>query len=134
MLNAAGRILVVAIALLMAVATSGCVAFRIGLEWMTVTQRGQDPFTGAIDTVFQFLMAIFALQSLAFIPLLAALGVVITGEVARIRSVLFYVGGGGLAAAAIPLLIKGSALNWQIFATAGFAGGAVYWLIAGRRA
>ena len=52
--------------------------------------------------------------------------------------------GGGLALAAVPLVARygqgGSAmpdpdqLVWQVFATAGFAGGFVYWLLAGRNA
>ena len=64
--------------------------------------------------------------------------------VARIRSLIYYVVGGGLALAAVPLLARygqgGTAmpdpdqLVWQVFATAGFAGGFVYWLLAGRNA
>ena len=68
---------------------------------------------------------------------------VIVGEVARIRSWLYYMIGGGLALAAIPLLARinssgvgtlSDATVWQVFATAGFAGGLVYWIIAGRNA
>ena len=68
---------------------------------------------------------------------------VIVGEIARIRSLVYYVAGGGVALAAIPLLARSasgapsprpSTLVWQVFATAGFAGGFVYWLIAGRNA
>jgi hypothetical protein len=68
---------------------------------------------------------------------------VIVGEVARIRLWLYYVIGGGLALAAIPLLARinasgvgtlSEATVWQVFATAGFAGGLVYWIIAGRNA
>ena len=134
MLSALGRIIVVAFALFAAAAAAIVIAFRIGLEWMTVANHGRDPVLGVLDALFQFVMAVLALHSLMAVPLLIVLGVVVTGEVARIRSALFYVAGGGGAAAAIPLLIKETALNWPVFATAGFVGGAVYWLLAGRRA
>ncbi|MCK9911764.1 hypothetical protein MXD81_21595, partial [Microbacteriaceae bacterium K1510] len=73
----------------------------------------------------------------ASITVIPALLMVIVGEIARIRSIIYYVAGGGLALAAIPLLARygqdGSvsapeAIVWQVFATAGFAGGFVYWL------
>jgi hypothetical protein len=75
--------------------------------------------------------------------ILPAIGVIVIGEVARIRSWLYYVIGGGLALAAIPLLARinssgvgtlSEATVWQVFATAGFAGGLVYWIVAGRNA
>ena len=134
MLSALGRIIVVAFALFAAAAAAIVIAFRIGLEWMTVANHGRDPVLGVLDAIFQFVLAVLALHSLMAVPLLIVLGVVVTGEVARIRSALFYVAGGGGAAAAIPLLIKETALNWPVFATAGFVCGAVYWLLAGRRA
>jgi hypothetical protein len=75
--------------------------------------------------------------------LVPALLVVIVGEAARIRSAVYYVVGGGAALAVVPLLLRigqpGSAMElsstvWQVLATAGFAGGFVYWLLAGRTA
>ena len=72
-----------------------------------------------------------------------ALLLVIIGEVARIRGALYYVIGGGAALAVVPLLarlgqparvLELSPVVWQVLATAGFAGGFVYWLLAGRRA
>lgn len=66
----------------------------------------------------------------------------VTGEVLRLRSWIYYVLSGGAALAAIPLL-AGASLDdptipageyMTIFATAGFAGGFVYWLLAGARA
>jgi hypothetical protein len=68
---------------------------------------------------------------------------VIVGEVARFRSALYYVVGGGLSIALVPLLVRLadpaqvlglSSTVWQVLATAGFAGGFVYWLLAGRNA
>ena len=67
----------------------------------------------------------------------------IVGEVARIRGALYYVVGGGIALAVVPCLtrigkpvgvLELSPVVWQVLATAGFAGGFVYWLLAGRNA
>jgi len=65
------------------------------------------------------------------------------GEVLRLRSCLYYVLAGGASLAAVPLL-AGLQTNgapdipaseyMTIFATAGFAGGFIYWLLAGARA
>ena len=68
---------------------------------------------------------------------------VIIGEIARIRGALYYVLGGGATLAIVPWLARinqpvaamdVSHLVWQVLATAGFAGGFAYWLLAGRRA
>ena len=71
-----------------------------------------------------------------------ALLAVIVGEVARIRSALYWVPAGGLAIAAAPFLLRlsspattgalPSTALLQLLATAGFAAGLVYWLLAGR--
>jgi len=94
-----------------------------------------------VETVFAVMDQ--GLMLAASITLIPALLIVVVGEVARIRSFAYYVVGGGIALAAIPLLARygqggtidaPEALVWQVFATAGFAGGFVYWLIAGRNA
>ena len=83
------------------------------------------------------------LALLAGLSILPALLVIFVGEIARIRSAVFYVAGGGAALAAVPLLARVQQSGtlvlpehavWQVFATAGFVGGFVYWLIAGRNA
>ncbi len=85
----------------------------------------------------------FAVQIAPALTLLPALAVVILGEVMKIRSMLYYVAAGGLAAALMPLILQQtgdaaafapSAQYLTIMATAGFAAGFVYWLIAGRNA
>ncbi len=119
------------------------VLLTLGLERLTVAARGG----GDIDPerAASLLAAALTLgRDLMSFPaaLLPAVAVLIVGEVARIRSPLFYIGSGGLVLAAWPLLLRsgaitgGSALlgGWQVLATAGFAGGLVYWLIAGRKA
>jgi len=138
MFGAAGRLIAVVFGFVMAVCVSALVAFRLGIERVTGALHGdEDPF----GTVLGWL-ARGAHLSL-YVTLLLAILVVIAGEVARIRTALFYIVGGGIAVAAAPVLIEVQrsgvgqglpAFIWQVFATAGFVGGGVYWLIAGRRA
>ena len=89
---------------------------------------------GAISFVFSLYPAL---------SILPALLVAVIGEIGHIRSWLYYVLASGAAALSIPLLYvligeAGAEMPSQsflaIFATAGFGGGLLYWLIAGRRA
>ena len=138
MFSALGRILIVVLAFIIAGLVSAAIAVQLGLERMTHTLHADaDP----VHTVFTWLR--HALHLSFAMTLLLALAVIIIGEVARIRSALFYIAGGGLAVAAAPLFMEvqraGGTANlpaflWQVFATAGFAGGGIYWLLAGRRA
>jgi len=88
-------------------------------------------------------LAALAMRLASIYTLVPALLLVIVGEVARIRSALYYVIGGGIALAIVPMLtrvnqpmtvLELSPVVWQVLATAGFAGGFVYWLLAGRNA
>jgi hypothetical protein len=137
-----GRMIVIPLALLIAAAATVFVLITLGLERITGLLHQQavaddDMVQAMFDLMNQGLVLT---TGLTIIP---ALLVVFIGEVARIRSVLYYVAGGGLALAAVPLLarmgqVSGSVpadqIVWQVFATAGFAGGFVYWLLAGRNA
>lgn len=135
-----GRIIVVPLAFLLAGLASIAVLLSLGSERLTHAMHGRDE-AAMLDAVFEFLrQGMLLLGAATIIP---AVLVVIVGEVARIRSWLYYVLGGGAAMAAIPLIARlgdrtaeaaSSPLLWQVFATAGFAGGFVYWLLAGRRA
>jgi hypothetical protein len=67
----------------------------------------------------------------------------IAGEVLRLRSWMYYVLAGGAALAVIPALAAPDSADlpkvlaspyMTIFAASGFAGGFIYWLIAGRSA
>ncbi len=148
MLSAVGRVIVVVFAVMASAGVAIIIAFRLGLEHVTNQLRGDD--TGMI-TVVGWLWQ--GLNMPLFLTLVMALGVIVVGEVAKIRSALFYIAGGGLALAAAPVLsllqnaagsINSGAGDWpnqisqglpsQVFATSGFAAGAVYWLIAGRKA
>jgi hypothetical protein len=137
-----GRILIVIpFALLLAAAAVLFVLVTLGLERITAFLHVNPIGDEDVETIFAMLNhGVVLLASLTIIPTLL---IVIVGEIARIRSLAYYVVGGGIALAAIPLLARmgqggavasPEALVWQVFATAGFAGGFVYWLIAGRNA
>jgi hypothetical protein len=139
-----GRMIIVPIAFLIAAVAALFVLFSLGLENLTqaVYARGsdRDPEVLFFDILGLWGQGIILLSALTLLP---ALFVIVLGEVVRIRSWLYYVLGGGLALVAIPLLASYShspdfvlpaSTVWQSFATAGFAGGFIYWLIAGRRA
>ena len=138
MLSAAGRLIAVTFAFLAAMIVTAIVVFQISIERATgALHNDADPFSTALEWLRH------ALHLSLFMTLSLAILVVIIGEVARIRQALFYIAGGGLAVAAAPLLIEVQragtmtglpAFLWQVFATAGFIGGAVYWLLAGRKA
>jgi predicted outer membrane lipoprotein len=138
--RAMGRLILVPLAFLFATLTAAFVLVTLGLERVTVMLHGRgaepDSLAALIDL---FAEGVLLASALTIIP---ALVVVLVGEIARIRSLLYYLVGGGAALLAVPLLARlgeassgfaGTAL-WQVFATAGFAAGLVYWLIAGRTA
>lgn len=138
-LKTIGRLIWIPIAFLLAAAAAMFVLVTLGLETATHAMHNLDELdtaNAAFDAVWQgWIIASGA-------TLVPALLVVIVGEVARIRSWLYYLIGGGVALIVIPLLARVDAGNmtyalpgmWHVFATAGFAGGFVYWLLAGRNA
>lgn len=139
--QAIGRLIVVPISFFIAAAMSLFVAVTLGLEKLTHAMHGREGGVETVEAYGNLLLQGWTL--LAGVSILPALAVVIVGEVARIRSWLYYMIGGGGALAVIPLLAHmGSTADgslppaalWQVLATAGFAGGLVYWLLAGRRA
>lgn len=142
-LSTIGRLIWVAITFVLSGLAAGFVLVTLGLERVTQAFHDRAWSTGSIDDWFKLLdQTTILLSSLTVIP---ALIVVIVGEIARIRSSLYYIIGGGLALALVPVLARfgqagvitdtlPAAPVWQVFATAGFLGGWVYWLLAGRRA
>ena len=73
------------------------------------------------------------------LTILPAFIVALLGEIGQIRSSLYYIVAGGLSLVALPVLASPAGTPFDshfmaIFATAGFAGGALYWLLAGRKA
>jgi hypothetical protein len=135
-----GRLIMVPLAFLLAMLAASAVLLSLGLERVTVAMTSNDG-EEVVGTVFGVLKYGWILSS--GITLLPACLIILAGEIARVRSVLYYVVGGGIALVAIPLMARlgpqaggngASIFSWQVFATAGFVGGLVYWLIAGRRA
>jgi hypothetical protein len=138
--RALGRLILVPLGLLMGLLTAAAVLVSLGLERTTHT-LARRPFTeDSIELLFRIGESILGLAGVA--TLVPALIVVVVGEVARIRSALFYIAGGGVAFAILPLLAASGPRGpgpvdgalWTVLATAGFAGGLVYWLIADRKA
>jgi hypothetical protein len=136
------RIIVVPVAFVISGLVAGLVLVTLGLERVTHAFHGQAmDEADSVFAIFDFVgQGVILASSLTIIP---ALIIVLIGEVARIRSSLYYIVGGGAALAAVPLLtqfgqsaafVLPSPAVWQVFATAGFAGGFIYWLLAGRRA
>ncbi len=136
-----GRLVLIPVAFLLSGLVAALVLVTLGLERITQATQGRwqdgDSIGGFYELITQ---GHLLLSGLTLVP---ALAVVIIGEVARIRSSLYYILGGGLALVAIPLIARygetstltlPATVVWQVFATAGFAGGWVYWLLAGRNA
>lgn len=139
--RALGRLILIPLGLALAISAAFAVAFSLGLEKITQSMHGSPEGLETIDAYVG--MAFDALTLLGGLTIVPALLVVVIGEVARIRSWLYYVVGGGLALGTLPLIARmggadaatpAPAALWQVLATAGFAGGFVYWLVAGRRA
>lgn len=136
-----GRLILIPIAFILGAVAAVAVAVTLGLEKITHAMHGTPEGIETIDAYTSLLFKGWDL--LAGLSILPALTVVIIGEVAKIRSWLYYMIGGGFALASVPLLARFGDLSaatappaalWQVLATAGFAGGLVYWLVAGRRA
>ena len=144
-----GRLIWIPIAFVLALMAAAAMLLTLGQErlirWVHNRPGGGDgdDVLGMIELAREGLNFVFSIASGA--TLLPALMLVIVGEVARIRSGLYYILGGGAALAAIPFLARWSqgsggqlaappTVVWQVFATAGFTAGLVYWLLAGRRA
>ncbi len=140
MLRAVGRILVVPLAVVLAIAAALFVLVSVGQERVVTGLSGRRPSDIGLGDAFDLLKLVRGLFSLQTI--LPGLLLIIVGEVARIRSAMYYVLGGGAALAAVPLLARASQggiletspVVWQVFATAGFTAGFIYWLVAGRNA
>jgi hypothetical protein len=138
------RMLWVVTAFLVAAAVALAVLFVLGAMWTGDELRAAAPNDPLLrDGAPIFGMVLFAGTVGPALNALLALIAVVAGEVLRIRSWMYYVLAGGASLAAIPILAapQGADLTailasqyMTIFAAAGFAGGFVYWLLAGARA
>lgn len=136
------RMIVVPFSFLIAALFTAFVLVTLGMERATQAVYGKnldetDSFFAIIDLVGQGVVLASG------VTLLPAIAVVLIGEISRIRSAVYYILGGGAALVSVPLLVRfgqsgdmvlPNPVVWQVFATAGFAGGFIYWLMAGRRA
>ena len=135
-----GRMIIVPVAFVFAAVVAIFVLITLGSERFVRATTGNTGFEG-FEALFDLISNVMVLAS--GLTILPALALVIIGEVARVRSGLYYVLGGGAALVAMPLLARfgqqttaatDATVVWQVFATAGFAAGFIYWLLAGRRA
>ena len=140
--HALGRLILIPLGLIMAVLAAAAVLVTLGLEVTTHTLSASPDTPAQLEVLLD--MGFGVLSIAAASSILPALLLAIVGEIARIRSALYYVVAGGIALALLPF-ITGFGTNdasiaamptraWTVLATAGFTGGFVYWLIAGRRA
>jgi len=139
------RGIVVVVAFCVAAGVALAVLLALGSMWVGDELRAaapNDPLFrhGGAAAFGVVLFTGFVAPALTAIPAFIA---VVVGEVLRLRSWAYYVLAGGASLAAIPLLAGASANGaaeipageyMTIFATAGFAGGFIYWLMAGARA
>jgi hypothetical protein len=143
------RIIAVLFAFALATVTALVVLFAIGADWAAreLAAHSTQPATPNSPPEEFFLHGIgffaFFATVAPTLSLLPGLVAAIVGEVAKIRSALYYILAGGLALIVMPLAFilqnapetaKPSVQYLSIYATAGFAAGLVYWLVAGRKA
>jgi hypothetical protein len=136
-----GRLVVVPLALMFAALAALFMLVTIGQE-RVVAALGGEPIEANVVLAGLEIALRIGVVALSVQTLLPVILLIVAGEIAHIRGPLYYVVGGGIALGLIPLLAgigRGPASPalaglWTVFATAGFAGGFVYWLFAGRRA
>lgn len=139
------RCIVVVVAFCVAAGMALAVLFALGAMWVGDELRAaapDDPFlrNGGAAAFGVLLFTGFVAPALTALPAVFA---VIIGEVLRLRSWVYYVLAGGASLVAVPILAGASSNGapalpaseyMTIFAAAGFAGGFIYWLLAGARA
>jgi hypothetical protein len=144
-LNTILRGIWVILAFCLAASVALAVLFALGAIWVGDELRAAAPpdsmlHHGAAPVFGVLLFTGTVAPALTSLPGLIA---VVAGEVLRLRSWTYYVLGGGAALAAVPLLAStessdfaavASSQYMAIFLAAGFSGGFVYWLLAGRSA
>jgi hypothetical protein len=139
------RMLWVVVAFFIAAGVALAVLFALGAIWAGDELRAaapDDPMLrhGGARAIGAVLFAGTVAPALDALPGLVA---VVAGEVLKLRSWMYYVLAGGASLASIPILAAPQSADppaiiashyMTVFAAAGFAGGFVYWLLAGARA
>jgi hypothetical protein len=134
-----------AIVFVFAVTVALGVLFMLGAAWVGDELRAAAPHDPMLrhGAASVFGMVLFVGTVTPALTVLPAAIAAIVGEALRIRSWMYYLLAGGAAMAAIPLLASPrsdqlppipTGQYMTIFAAAGFVGGFVYWLLAGRNA
>jgi hypothetical protein len=145
-LSTVGRMIWVPVAFILSAAATAFFLIYIAQERLFQAMAGRGPDSATLGGIIDLARQGQLLMS--GMTILPAVLLIVVGEVSRIRSMLYYVAGGGLALAAVPMLARYGqvmpgapmsslvppALVWQVFATSGFLGGWMYWMLAGRRA
>jgi hypothetical protein len=142
-LNTVLRGIWVILAFGLAVFAALAVLFALGAIWVGDELRAAAPHDPMLHhgAAPIFGMVLFAGTVTPALTSLPALMAVVAGEVLKVRSWMYYVLAGGVSL--VPLLVSArdsglpavaSSQYMAIFLTAGFAGGFVYWLLAGRNA
>ena len=138
MLRALGRIILLPIAFVLAAAATLFVIFSLGQERVVQAMSGRGPDEvpiGAVST-----SSAWRCGSPPCTPWCRRCCWSSSARRRASASALYYIVGGGVALAVVPLLtrlgqpasvLELSPVVWQVLATAGFAGGFVYWLLAG---
>jgi ABC-type uncharacterized transport system permease subunit len=139
--KAIGRLLTVAVAFVLALLAGGITLVLVGGRWAADEISAG---AGGGRAVYDLLGPVeFAFEVAPALTLLPPILVVAVGEALRIRSALYYIGASGAAAAG--MLLASAPYQGEtplffhsqyaaILATAGFAAGLVYWVVAGRDA
>jgi hypothetical protein len=140
--RALGRLIVVPLGLLMGVITAAAILVTLGLELTTHTLSASPDDAARLEVLLD--MGFGFLWIAAASSILPALLLAVIGEIAHIRSALYYIVAGGISVALFPFVFGLGAPDasiaaiptraWAVLATAGFAAGFVYWIVAGRRA
>jgi len=141
---AVNRIILVFLGFVLAAIAGTVTLLFVGSRWAAQEMASQmpdnpDEMSRLINEALGMIAFIFTVAPV--LTLAPAVIAIVVGELARIRSLLYYVLAGGAAAAVMPLIAARpeaeaatyNAPYFSIMATAGFAAGLVYWLMAGRR-
>lgn len=140
------RVVGIAIAFIVSLLAGAATLFFMGSRWAAEQVSSYAPDDP--NEIARFMNEAMGVLAFVFtvapvLTLVPAIAIVIVGELARIRSLLYYVVAGGAAAALMPYIAapQDAAQNstyatpyFTLMATAGFVAGFVYWLLAGRRA
>jgi hypothetical protein len=138
------RMVWVVTAFIVAAAAALAVLFALGAIWVGDELRAAAPDDPLLEQGAPiFGVVLFAGTVGPALTALPGLIAAVVGEVLKIRSWMYYVLAGGVALAVIPILAAPQTAEladvvgshaMTVFAAAGFAGGFVYWLLAGARA